>query len=151
MKTAAFTLAGLVGLAVAIYAVFPARDHVLITAAIAAERDPAPRWLLTEPTLTDLATYMKTRFGDAPFPIRPDHVVGLQQISVLDRDAVIVRYEIAGEPVTYAVQRTRGIAPDAVERVDRELRAVGWRIGDFTVAAVGRDATRATWLPLLRN
>ena len=65
-----FTLTVLVGTVVAIYMVFPRRDNVLVTAAIAQHRQP-PSWDLAQPTAAELRAWAIGVVGkEVPLPAR---------------------------------------------------------------------------------
>lgn len=139
-----FTLTVLTGTVVAIYLVFPARNNVLLTEAIAQHgRDQA--WDLATPTLAELRAWAIGVVGkDAPLPsISP---VGARDIEILDRRAALMRVPVGGDEVTYLVQHSRGIIPARSERVEGDLRAVAWRRGKFSCVVVGPKATSPAWL-----
>ncbi len=150
MKTLVFTLVVLGSIVAGIYAVFPARDHVLIEEAFARQRDPRTN-VTTGFTMAQVAAIVRGQVGDE-LPMPDDHwqVDGMFVTTVLDNPTAVLRIERDGDVVTYAVQRTRGIAPDDVERSDGTLRAVGWRQGKFTCAVVGAATSRAHWIALRR-
>jgi hypothetical protein len=142
-----FTLTVLTGTVVAIYLVFPARHDVLLTEAIA-QHTREQAWDRTGPTLPELRAWTSSVVGeDAPLPrVAP---IGARYIEVLDRRAALMRLAIGGDPITYLVQRSRGIGPARVERTDGELFAVAFRRGKFAWVVVGPKATSAVWLPQL--
>ncbi|MDB4960255.1 MAG: hypothetical protein JWP01_254 [Myxococcales bacterium] len=141
-----FTLTVLIGTVVAIYMTFPARDNVLVTEAIDRHKEPPKAWDLTAPTVPELRAWVIGIAGkDAPMPTAEQAVVGAQRVAVLNRDAALMRLRIGADDVTYLIQRTRGIAPESTERKDGDLRALAWRCGLYMCAAVGPDATSATW------
>lgn len=140
-----FTLTVLTGTVVAIYLVFPARHHVLLTEAIAQhQREQA--WELRSPTQEELRAWAGRVVGkDVPLPaVAP---VGAREIEVLDRRAALMRVVVGADEVTYLVQRSRGIAPSRSERVEGDLRAIAWRRGKLSVVVVGPKATSEAWLP----
>lgn len=150
-----FTLTVLIGTVVTIYAVFPARHNLLLTQAIARHREASPTWDLSVPAPEALRVWLLGAVGkDAPLPghgpATPARVIGARRLEILNRAAALLRLQIAGDEVTYLVQRARGIAPEDADRVDGPLRAIAWRRGRFTVVAVGPDATAASWLAVLR-
>lgn len=139
-----FTLTVLTGTVVAIYQMFPARHHVLITEAIALhQREQA--WDLPSPTLGELRAWSIAVVGkDAPLPSVPP--VGARDIEVLDRRAALMRVAVGADEVTYLVQHSRGIAPRRTELVEGDLLAVAWRRGHFSCVVVGPRATSKAWL-----
>lgn len=150
-----FTLTVLIGTVVTIYVVFPVRNNVLVTEAIARHRDASPAWDLAAPDASALRGWMIGVVGkDAPLPgdgaIARPATLGARQLRILNRAAALLRVEVGGDEVSVLVQHARGIAPDHSERVDGELRAVAWRRGPFTIVAVGPDATAASWRAALR-
>jgi len=145
-----FTLTVLIGTVVTIFAMFPARDNLLMTEAIAHHADPGPAWDLAAPGADALRAWMIGAVGvDAPLPGDGTHpaigVIGARQLDILNRTAALIRVRIGNDDVSYLVQRARGIAPEGAERVDGALRAVAWRSGRFTVVAVGPDSSAASW------
>jgi hypothetical protein len=138
-----FTLTVLTGTVVAIYMVFPARHHVLVTEAIA-EHQREQAWDLAAPSLPELRAWAIGAVGqDAPLPaVAP---VGARDVKILGRQAALMRVAVGGEEVTYLVQRARSIAPSQTERVEGELLAVEWRCGKFTCVAVGPKGTSKAW------
>lgn len=146
-----FTLSVLIGTVVTIYEVFPARDNVLVTEAIARHRDQAVVWDLPTPTPTELRAWAIGVVGkDVPLPQASVPIVGARRIDIFNRHAALIRLQLAsGDQVTYLVQHARGIAPDHNERVDGDIRAIAWRRGAFTCIGVGPDASAKTWLALL--
>jgi len=140
-----FTLAVLIGTVVAVYALFPARHNVLVTEAIDLHRDPPP-WDLAAPTTAELRAWAIGVVGrDVPLPAATS-IVGAHRIQLFNRNAAIVRFVVAGAEVTYLVQHVRGIAPEDVDRVDGDLRAIEWTKGPFACVAVGPAASSASWL-----
>jgi hypothetical protein len=145
-----FTLTVLIGTVVTIYGVFPVRNNVLVTEAVARHRDASPTWELVAPDPAVLHGWLIGVVGKGvPLPstgavIRPA-VLGARRLPILNRAAALIRFRVAGDEVSYLVQHARGIAPDHSERIDGELRAVAWRRGPFTVVAVGPDASAASW------
>jgi hypothetical protein len=151
-----FTLTVLVGTVVTIYAMFPARDNVLVTEAIEWHREPSPTWDLTAPSPAELRAWMTGVVGkDAPLPGEGTSVtpviLGARRLEIFKRAAALVRVRVGSDDVTYLVQHARGIAPERSERRDGELRAVAWRKGPLTVVVVGADATAASWRAAFRE
>jgi hypothetical protein len=141
-----FTLTVLTGTVVAIYLAFPARHNVLLTDAIAEYRETAPSWDLAAPSGPELRAWAIGVIGkDPPLPAASAKVVGARRIEVLNRHAAVIGLEIGGEPVTYLVQRARGIPPEHSERQDGDARAIAWRHGPYACIAVGPDASVARW------
>ena len=141
-----FTLTVLVGTVVAIYMVFPRRDNVLVTAAIAQHRQP-PTWDLAQPTAAELRAWAIGVVGkEVPLPAA-DSIVGASEVRVLDRRAAVVRLTVAGSEVTYLVQHLRGIVPKKTERTDGDLAAHAWRRGPFMIVVAGPAQSAAAWLP----
>jgi hypothetical protein len=141
-----FTLTVLVGTVVTIYAMFPARNNVLVTEAIDRHREVNPAWDLVAPNPAELRAWALGLVGkDVPLPGEAAPVIGAARLRILNRAAALIRVRIGDDEVTYLVQHARGIAPDHSERQDGELRAVAWRKGPFTIVTVGADATAARW------
>jgi hypothetical protein len=65
----------------------------------------------------------------------------------LKRHVAVMRLRVGTDEITYAVQHSRSASPEHVDRIDGDLRAVGWHTGSFSCVAVGPNATSATWLP----
>jgi hypothetical protein len=151
-----FTLTVLIGTVVTIYAMFPARNNVLVTEAIERHRDTNPTWDLAAPNPAELRAWMIGVVGkDVPLPgegttLTPA-VIGAQRLRILNRAAALVRVRVGDDDVTYLVQHARGIAPERSERQDGPLRAVAWRKGPFTVVVVGPDATAPRWRAAFRE
>ncbi len=145
-----FTVSVLIGTVVTIYLVFPARHNVLLTEAIEHHREGEPVWDLAAPTAAELRAWAIGVVGkDVPLPPGAEAIVGARRIDIFQRHAAVIRLKLGSDEITYLVQRARGIAPDHSERVDGELRAVGWRRGAFACVGVGPDASAKTWLPAL--
>jgi hypothetical protein len=149
-----FTLTVLVGTVVTIYAMFPARNNLLMTEAIERHREASPTWDLTAPNPAELRAWMIGVVGKgAPLPgegtLTPPAILGARRLDILKRAAALIRVRVAGDDVTYLVQHARGIGPEHSERQDGVLRAVSWRKGPFTIVAVGADTTAASWRPAL--
>jgi hypothetical protein len=131
-----FTLSVLIGTVVTIYVVFPARKNVLVEEALAHHRDT--EWDVTAPTPAELHAWSIGVVGPG-VPVRaPDSwtIVGAKRLHVLNRNAALVRYDVGGSPITYVVQHAHGIAPRRDEISDGDIRAVAWRRGAFSCAAV---------------
>ena len=139
-----FTLTVLTATIVTIYVVFPARNTVLMTEALAFHRDATPDWVLSNPSAGELRAWARAVVGTDP-PLPQATIVGAREIEVLGRRAAVVRVTVGGEPVTYLVQQTRVISPEHSEKADGDLRAVAWRRGQFTCVAVGREASVSAW------
>ncbi len=141
-----FTLTVLVGTVIAIYTTFPARHNVLITEALARHREANPTWDLAALNPTELRAWAFGVVGkDVPLPRDNVAVVGVRQLTILNRAAALIRLRAGDDDVTYLVQHARGIAPDRSERVDGDLRAVAVHKGPFAIVVVGPDATAARW------
>ena len=141
----------LVGTVVAVYLSFPARHHVLASAAIARHRNPAVAWELPGPTSSELRAWMiGVVGGEAPLPPGLDQtkVIGAETLEVLGRRTAVVRMHAGADEVTYVVARARGVAPRA-SRTDADLRVFEWRRGPWALVAVGPDATSPAWAPIL--
>jgi hypothetical protein len=120
-----------------------------MTEALARHRDVAPAWDLANPTAAELRAWAIGVVGkDPPLP-RTTSIVGARETRVRDRRAAVVQVAIEGEPVTYVVQFTPVVSPERSEKIDGELRAVAWRLGEFTCVAVGRAASATRWEPAL--
>ena len=145
-----FTLSVLIGTVVTIYTVVPPRHNLLLTEAIEHYREGEPAWDLAAPTAPELRAWAIGVIGkDVPLPVAAAAIIGARRIEILNRHAAVIRLQLGGDLVTYVVTRARGIAPDHSERVDGDVRAVGWRRGPFTCIGVGPDATAKTWLAAL--
>ncbi|HET7504573.1 MAG TPA: hypothetical protein VFK02_26305 [Kofleriaceae bacterium] len=151
-----FTLTVLIGTVVTIYAMFPARNNVLVTEAIERHREASPAWDLMAPGPGELRAWAIGVVGkDVPLPgegtssVPP--VIGAARLRILNRAAALIRVRVGDDEVTYLVQHARGIAPEHSDRQDGDLRAVSWRAGPFTVVAVGADATAARWRAAIRH
>ncbi|HEU4732679.1 MAG TPA: hypothetical protein VFT22_32510, partial [Kofleriaceae bacterium] len=112
-----FTLTVLVGTVVTIYAMFPARNNVLVTEALERHRDASPAWDLVAPGPAELRAWAIGVVGkDPPLPgegtASGPPVVGAARLQILNRAAALIRIRIGGDEVTYLVQHARGIAPD---------------------------------------
>lgn len=146
-----FTIAILVGTVVAVYLLFPARHHVLATAAVAHHRAPPATWDLPSPTPAELRAWLIGVVGDdAPLPPSLDRTpaIGAEAITVLGRRAALVRLRAGTDDLTYVVARARGVGPRWTHR-DHDLHILEWRSGSFALVVVGPDATAATWMPLV--
>jgi hypothetical protein len=143
-----FTLTVLIGTVVAIYVGFPPRHHVLMTEAVAQHRDQEPAWDLVAPTPDQLRAWVIGAVGAKSVPLPAGGVAeGAKRIEVLKKSTAVIRYQVAGEPVTYLVQIAASVGPDITES-DDELRVVAWQTGRFRFVMVGAarspDALRAT-------
>lgn len=145
-----FTLTVLTATVVAIYLSFPARNTALMTEAIARHRESDARWDLTAPTGSELRAWAVGVIGKPPPLPATGAVLGARETQVLGRRAAVIRVTIEHEPVTYIVQRTPVVSPERSEARDGELRAVAWRVDDFTCVAVGRAASAASWTSALQ-
>jgi hypothetical protein len=143
-----FTLSVLIGTVVTIYAVFPARDNVLVTEALAHHRDASVAWDLAAPSAVELRAWTIGVVGDG-VPLPSVAAVGARRLDVLNRSAAAIRFKVGSDEVTYLVQVARGLAPEHGERADGELRAVAWRRGPFSCVAVGPASSQAAWLSAL--
>ena len=146
-----FTLTVLIGTVVTIYVVFPARHNVLVTQALELHHEASPAWDLTAPNPPQLHAWTIGAIGkDVPLPGEGPAIIGARRLEILNRVAAVIRLRVGDDDVTYLVQHARGIAPEGIERVDGELRAIAWRKGPFIVVAVGPDATAARWRTAFR-
>jgi hypothetical protein len=151
-----FTLTVLVGTVVTVYAMFPARNNVLVTEAIALHRETNPTWDLAALNLTELRAWVVGVVGkDVPLPgegttVTPV-VIGVRRLTILSRAAALIRVRVGDDDVSYLVQHALRIAPERSERQDGALRAIAWRKGPFIVVAVGPDATAARWRAAFRD
>jgi hypothetical protein len=140
-----FTLTVLIGTVVTIYTMFPARNNVLVTEALA-QHKTSQQWDLVAPSGPEARAWTIGIAGkDAPMPAATATIEGARRLDILNRDAALMRLKIGGDDVTYLIQRARGIAPESSDRKDGSLRAIAWRHGPFTCVAVGPEATSATW------
>jgi len=146
-----FTLTVLTGTVIAIYTTFPARHNVLVTEALAYHREINPRWDLAGLNPTELRAWAFGVAGkDVPLPRDTMTVVGVRQLTILNRPAALIRGRVGDDDVTYLVQHAHGIAPERLERHDGELRALAWHSGPYAIVVVGADATTARWRPAFR-
>ena len=146
-----FTLSVLIGLVVTIYMVFPARRDEVITEAVRQHRAGEQAWDLASPTPAELRAWAIGVAGkDVPLPTAEATITGARRVDVLRRPAALIRMTVAGEPLTYLVQHSRGIAPKQVDRTDGDLRAVAYRRGVFTYVAVGPRASADRWIPAVK-
>ncbi len=142
-----FTLSVLIGTVVTIYLVLPARHNVLLTEAIERHRDTDVAWDIEAPTLPELRAWTIGVVGkDAPLPTDATKVIGARRISILRRDAALMRVQIGDDQVTYLVAKARGMAPKHDEQNDGDVHASAWRVGKFTCVAVGPQASSSAWL-----
>lgn len=151
-----FTLTVLVGTVVTIYAMFPARNNVLVTEALERHRETNPTWDLSAPNPAELRAWVIGVVGKGvPLPGEATPaapaIIGARRLQILNRAAALIRVRLGDDDVTYLVQHARGIAPERSERQDGALRAVAWRKGPFSIVAVGADATAARWRAALRE
>lgn len=141
-----FTLSVLTGLVVAIYVLLPAREDHLMSEAVRYHRAADEPWDIDAPSASELRAWAIGVVGKGvPLPAEATQIVGARRIEVLRRPAALIRLQIGGQPVTYLVQHSRGIAPDHVERSDGDLRAMSWRKNKYTFAAVGPAASVSEW------
>jgi hypothetical protein len=143
------TVAILVGTVVAVYLVFPPRDHVLATTAADHHREPDLEWDLPSPSPAELRAWLIGVVGEnAPLPpaIANDQraAIGADAIDVLGRRAALVRLHAGADELSYVVARARGVSPQ-LSRKDGDLHVLEWRRGPWTIVAVGPEATVATW------
>jgi hypothetical protein len=142
-----FTLSVLIGTVVTIYLVLPARHNVLVTEAIGYHKDTTDNWELDKPSTVELHAWAIGLVGkDVPLPTDGATIVGARRVVVLNRNAALVRLQIGGEPITYLVQSSRGIAPQKVTQNESGLHAEYWRRGKFNCVVVGPEASAQTWL-----
>jgi hypothetical protein len=145
-----FTLAVLTGTVVAVYLVFPARHNVLVTEALSRHREPPPAWDLAAPNARELRAWAIGVAGkDVPLPEAQVSYLGARRLELFQRGAALIRMKIGTDDVTYLVQHVRGIAPEHLDRIDGELRAIAWTRGPFACVAVGPGATVEHWLPIV--
>jgi hypothetical protein len=144
-----FTLTMLVTTVVAIYLTFPPRNTKLMEEAIARHRDATPAYSITSPSPKELRAWAIGVVGkEPPLPLKAV-VLGGREAEVLGRRAAVIDLSVDNEPVTYLVQYTRVISPTHSDTIDGDLRAVAWRRGEFTLVAVGHDATSKAWTTTL--
>jgi hypothetical protein len=117
--SAVVTVTALVGTVIAVYAIFPRRDHELVSVATARHRDPGPLGL-ERPTAEELR-----------------------------RPVALVRYRFGDQAVTVLAQRARDAPPRTFSRRDGDDYAVSWRRGGFTFVAVGPADEIEAWKPLV--
>jgi len=145
-----FTLAVLTGTVVAVYVVFPPRHNVLVTEALARHREPPAPWDLATPTARELRAWAIGVAGKGvPVPEAQVTYVGAHRLELFKRGAALIRMKIGKDDVTYLVQHMRGLAPEHLDRVDGELRAIEWTNGPYACVAVGPSASVEHWLPVV--
>ncbi len=142
-----FTIAVLVGTVVVVYRMFPERHNALMTAAIDAHRSDAALELpgASQSQLVAWSTALLGR--DVPWPdLEPDvSIEGVRALSVLNRPAAVVRYQIAGAHVTVVVQQARDTPPRKHHRRIGEDECLSWRAHKWTFIAVGPVASASRW------
>jgi anti-sigma factor RsiW len=141
------TVAVLAGTVVTIYSVFPERHNALMTAAIEAHHGAEP-FELAAPSPSQLVAWSTALLGkDVPWPdLAPDvEIVGVRALMVLNRRAAMVRYRIAGDPVTVVVQQPRDTPPRKHHRRDGDDLCLSWRSHKWTFIAVGPVASAHRW------
>lgn len=146
-----FMMIVLVGMVAAIFTLFPKRQNLLMSEAIAAHQAP-PAWQLAAPPLGELKAWWLGMFGDkVKLPAIANGVVplGLAHKTLHRRATAVARVRAAGSEVTLLMQRTPGMAPRHKERTVGELVAIEWAVGPWAYVAVGPGAAAATWRPLL--
>jgi len=140
-----FTLAILVGTVVTIYLVFPARQNVLLTEALAQHRSSSTTWELATPSVGEMRAWTRGLVGaDAPVELLPTRIVGTRRTTLLDRPVAILRFDIADATVTALVQHARGLTPPE-DRTSGDLRAITFRKGKYATVVVGPAATADRW------
>jgi len=145
-----FTLSVLIGTVVAIYTLLPARHDEIVTEAIRQHRATDQTWDLEKPTAGELRAWAIGVVGKGvPLPMESTEIIGARRIVIVHRDAALIRLQVGGEPVTYLVQHSRGIAPERVDRTDGDLRALAWRKNKYTFVAVGSQSTQASWVAVV--
>lgn len=143
----ALTAAVLVATVALVYALFPKRDHEVIELAVAAHREPG-ELALTAPGPAELTAFtIGVLARPVPWPAAGDGVAieGARRLSLLRRDAAMVRYRVGDAPVTLIAMVPWDAPPRVIVRDDGEERAVWWRKGPWTMIAVGPAAGDAAW------
>ena len=149
MVSLGFTIAILVGTVVTIYAVFPARHDHLATAAVEEHRKDGD-FELTRPAPAELRAWSLALLGgSAPLPAPTADVVtvGARRLTLLKQPVAVVRYRIGSDDVTFLVERLRDAGQRRLSRREDDLRVEAWRLALWTCAAVGPEASAATWMP----
>lgn len=146
------TIGVLVGAYAVVYTVFPARHNHILDVAIDAHR-AREAYELVRPSRAELDAWGDELLGrdDAPWPPTGDGVelIGARSMQILRRNAVFLRYEVDGVPVSLLVQKARDAPPRKHRRVDGDAVAVSWRSGAWTMVAVGPEASYDRWAPKL--
>lgn len=143
-----FTISVLAGTVVLIYVVFPKRDNVLMTEAIARHRSPG-NWELASPSSLELRAWTRGLVGaDAPeLPVAK--ILGAARAEILDRPVAIARLELSNIELTVAMQHARGIGPNQ-HRVVGDLEAITVRHGKYALVVVGPAASVERWSSAFR-
>jgi hypothetical protein len=145
------TLAVLIGTVVAVYAMFPPRHNLLMTTALENHRSAEQPWQLQAPSASELDAWALGVLGgrlSLPRPGGDVAVIGARSLEVLRRTAVLVRYEVGGDEVSYVVQRA-GILTRAYRHADGADTIVGWRSGPWICIVIGPAASAERWGPPL--
>jgi hypothetical protein len=147
-----FTIAILAGTVISIYAVFPARNGMVVSEAVAEHRAPTQTWQIAHPSPAELDLWTLAVLGEsAPLPRArgTTQVVGARPLEILGRRAVFVRYLIGADAVSVLVQRARDLPPRRISRRDDDDQVESWRVDKWTVVAVGPAASAAIWRPVV--
>ncbi len=141
------TLSVLFGTVGIIYTVFPNRHDEVMNLAMESHLKPG-RFELDDPSVMAIRSWSLGVFGEsAPWPDAGDDLVpiGASALRIFKRDVAIVRYELAGNPLTLVMLRKRDPMPRTLRRTDGGLHAVSWGRRRFNTIAVGPVDSKAVW------
>lgn len=151
MVSLLFTITILAGTVIAVFTIFPERHNEILTSTLAAHRADAP-WDVTAPDDPTLALWATAVLGEAPpLPAAgPDLVVvGARALTILDRRAALIRYQLGPDQLSYLVQRARDIPVRRERRRDATESVDAWRNGPWTCVVAGPTTSADTWRPRL--
>lgn len=141
------TLSVLFGTVGVIYGVFPNRQDEVMNLAIESHVEPGS-FELDRPSVMEIRAWSLGVFGEsAPWPEASDDLVpiGASALRIFKRDVAIVRYELAGKPLTLVMLRKRDPVPRTLRLTSKGLHAVSWGRRRFNTIAVGPVASRQVW------
>lgn len=145
------TLTVLVGTVAIIYSLFPNRDNEVLSTAMEVHRageSGAGKNALVDPTGLEIRAWSLGIFDETvPWPQVDAELVprSASVVRLFKRPMAIVRYELAGEPVSVAFWRARDAPPRVHRRREDGLYAVSWRRKRFTCIVVGPAASKDAW------
>jgi hypothetical protein len=145
----ALTFSVLVGTVVAVYTIFPKRDHEVLRIAIDAHQRPGD-FALERPTPRELMAWTIGLLGRGvswPEAGEDLEVLGVRALTIHLRDAAMVRLRAGDQEVTLVATPAREPLPRTFRLSASGLKAVSWRAGKFTMIAVGPEETIDHWGP----